>query len=171
MLGVRFTTARHTAERAVDLAAEQIARSLGPCRSATAPLAGGDVPDFDVFLRDARSAADAAIPGPARERVARTYGARQRAVLDLLRTSPGDRAPLGAACAVTLGEVRHAAREEMAVRLADALLRRTEAGSAGHPGADAVAAAAGVMAAELGWTAERTAAETDAVRRVYQLPA
>ena len=171
MLGVRFTTARDTAERAVNLAAEQIARPVGPCRSATAPLAGGDVPDFDAFLRDARSAADGAIPGPARERVARTYGARQRAVLDLLRASPGDRAPLGAACAVTLGEVRYAVREEMAVRLADALLRRTEAGSAGHPGADAVTAAAGVMAAELGWTAERTAAETDAVRRVYQLPA
>ena len=170
MLGVRFTTARDTAERAVDLVAGQIARAVGPCRSATAPVAGGDLPDFDAFLRDAVSAADDAIPRATRERVARTYGARQRGVLDLLRASPGDRAPLGAACAVTAGEVRHAVRREMALRLSDALLRRTEAGSAGHPGDDAVAAAARVMAAELGWTAERTAAETDAVRRVYQLP-
>ena len=171
VLGVRFTTARDTAERAVDLVMEQVARPGGPCRSASAPLVGGDVPDFDAFLRDAVSAADDAIPGPARERVARTYGTRQRAVLDLLRASRGDRARLGGACAVTVGEVRFAVREEMAVRLSDALLRRTEAGSAGHPGDDTLAAAAGVMAVELGWTPERTAAEMDAVRRMYQLPA
>ena len=171
VLGVRFTTARDTAERAVDLVMEQLARRGGPCRSASAPVAGGDLPDFGAFLRDAVSAADDLIPGPDRERVACTYGTRQRAVLDLLRASPGDRAPLGAACAVTVGEVRHAVREEMAVRLSDALLRRTEAGSAGHPGDDALSAAAGVMAAELGWTRERTESEMDAVRRVYQLPA
>ncbi len=170
MLGVRFTTARDTAERAVDLVMEQLARPGAPCRSDSTPVAGGDLPDFGAFLRDARSAADEAIPGPDRERVARTYGTRQRAVLDLLRASRGDRTPLGAGCAVTVGEVRHAVREEMAVRLSDALLRRTEAGSAEHPGHDALAAAAGVMAGELGWSPERSAAEMDAVRRVYQLP-
>ena len=171
MLGVRYTTARHTAERAVDFVTEQLARPAGPCRSASAPVAGGDLSDFDAFLREAVAASDGATPASDRERVARTYGTRQRAVLDLLRASPDDRSPLGAACAVTRGEVRHAVREEMAVRLSDAVLRRTEAGSAGHPGDDALAAAAGVMAAELGWTSERTAAEIDAVRRVYQLPA
>ena len=171
MLGVRYTTARDTAERAVDLVTAQLARPAGPCRSGSAPVAGGGLPDFDAFLREAVSAADEVLPAPGRERVARTYGTRQRAVIALLRASPEDRAPLGAACAVTRGEVRHAARAEMAVRLADALLRRTEAGSAGHPGEDALAAAAGVMAGELGWTSERAAAEMDAVRRVYQLPA
>ena len=171
MLGVRFTTARDTAERAVDLVMAQLAGRGARCRSASTPVAGGDLPDFDAFLRDAVSAADDVLPGPDRERLARTYGTRQRAVLDLLRASPGDRAPLGKACAVTAGEVRHAVREEMAVRLADALLRRTEAGSAGHPGDDAVAAAAEVMASELGWTPAMTAAEMDAVRRTYQLPA
>ena len=171
MLGVRFTTARDTAERAVDLAMEQLARAGEPSRSASAPIAGGALPDFDAFVRDAVSAADDILPGSDRERLARTYGARHGAVLDLLRASPGNRAPLGEACLVTAGEVRHAVREEMAVRLTDALLRRTEAGSAGHPGDDAVAAAAGVMAGELGWTPARTAAEMDAVRRTYQLPA
>ncbi len=171
MLGVRYTTARDTAERAIDLVMTLLARRGGPCRSASAPVAGGDLSDFGAFLRGAVSAADDQIPAADRERVARTYGTRQRAVLDLLRASRDDRAPLGAKCAVTRGEVRHAVREEMAVRLSDALLRRTEAGSAGHPGSDALAAAAGVMADELGWTPKRAAAEMDAVRRVYQLPA
>ena len=171
MLGVRFTTARDTAERAVNLVTQQVARSCGRCRSASAPLVGGDLTDYGAFLRDAVLSVDDPVPVPDRERVARAYGTRHQAVLDLLRAAPDDRARLGAACAVTAGEVRYAVREEMAVRLSDALLRRTEAGSAGHPGDDAVAAAAGVMAAELGWTAERTASEVDALRRVYQLPA
>jgi len=57
----------------------------------------------------------------------------------------------------------------MAVRLDDVLRRRTDAGSAGHPGADAAAAAAAVMAGELGWTASRVDEEIAAFDRSYQL--
>ena len=170
VLGVRYTTARETAQRAVDLAVEQLARAANPCRTAVAPLVGGDVADFDAFLRDAKVTRNDAVPARTRERLARTYGTRHRVVLDRLRASAEDRAPLGAACAVTVGEVRHAVREEMAVRLSDVLLRRTEAGSAGYPGDDAVAAAARILAAELGWSPQRTATEVAGLRRTYRLP-
>ena len=170
VLGVRYTTARETAQRAVDLAVEQLARAANPCRTAVAPLVGGDVADFDAFLRDAKASRNDAVPARTRERLARTYGTRHRVVLDRLRAAAEDRAPLGAACAVTVGEVRHAVREEMAVRLSDVLLRRTEAGSAGYPGDDAVAAAARILAAELGWSPQRTATEVAGLRRTYRLP-
>lgn len=170
MLGVRYTTARETAQRAVDLAVGQLARAASPCRTAVAPLVGGDVADFDAFLRDAKAMRNDAVPARTRERLARTYGTRHRVVLDRLRASAEDRAPLGSTCAVTVGEVRHAVREEMAVRLSDALLRRTEAGSAGYPGDDAVAAAARIMAAELGWSPQRTETEVAELRRTYRLP-
>jgi glycerol-3-phosphate dehydrogenase len=58
-------------------------------------------------------------------------------------------------------------RREAAVTLADTLLRRTEAGTAGHPGRAAVDAAAALMAPELGWDAARTAAEVAAFDDVY----
>ena len=170
VLGVRYTTARETAQRAVDLAVEQLARAANPCRTAVAPLVGGDVADFDAFLRDAKATRNDAVPARTRERLARTYGTRHRVVLDRLRASAEDRAPLGAACAVTVGEVRHAVREEMAVRLSDVLLRRTEAGSAGYPGDDAVAAAARILAAELEWSPQRTETEVAGLRRTYRLP-
>ena len=170
VLGVRYTTARETAQRAVDLAVEQLARAANSCRTAVAPLVGGDVADFDAFLRDAKATRNDAVPARTRERLARTYGTRHRVVLDRLRAAAEDRAPLGAACAVTVGEVRHAVREEMAVRLSDVLLRRTEAGSAGYPGDDAVAAAARILAAELGWSPQRTATEVAGLRRTYRLP-
>ena len=79
--------------------------------------------------------------------------------------------PLGAHCEVTALEIAYAAREEMAVTLADALIRRTEAGSAGHPGQDAILKAADVMAEELSWDGGRRTAEIAAVEAFYQLPA
>jgi glycerol-3-phosphate dehydrogenase len=71
---------------------------------------------------------------------------------------------------VTRAEILHAIRHEMTVHLADAVIRRTDAGSAGHPGAEAVQAAASVMAAELGWTDTRVRGEIDAVDRFYRIP-
>ena len=170
VLGVRYTTARDTAERAVDIAVDQLQCTARPCRTAIVPLAGGDMPDVDAFLHDAARAADGSISIETRRRLARTYGTRQQAVLDRLLASEDDRAALGATCAVTAGEIRHAVRNEMAVRLSDALLRRTEAGSAGSPGEDALASAARIMAVELGWTPQRIDAEITAVRRAYQIP-
>jgi glycerol-3-phosphate dehydrogenase len=58
----------------------------------------------------------------------------------------------------------------MALTLADALIRRTEAGSAGHPGDDAINRAAEVMAAELGWDERQRRAEIDEVQAFYELP-
>ena len=78
-------------------------------------------------------------------------------------------APLGAACRVTRAEIAYAVREEMAVHLTDALLRRTEAGTAGHPGDDTVRAAATVMAAELGWTPARITEEIAGMNNIYRI--
>lgn len=170
VLGVRYTTARETAQRAVDLVFTVREQTPPPCRTADTPLAGGDIPDVARFLGDAERSPDAAV-GPAdRRRLARSYGTRYTAVLDHLRAAPSDAAPLGATCPVTRGEVRHAVRQEMAVTLADAVLRRTEAGSAGHPGPDALAAAADVMADDLGWTPEQVASEVASVDDAYAIP-
>ncbi len=53
------------------------------------------------------------------------------------------------------GQARHAVREEMALTLKDAVLRRLELGTAGPPPPAALEAVAGAMARELGWDAGR----------------
>jgi glycerol-3-phosphate dehydrogenase len=53
------------------------------------------------------------------------------------------------------------------VHLSDAVIRRTEAGSAGHPGPDVVSNAARIMAEELGWNADRTREEIADVESFY----
>ena len=58
----------------------------------------------------------------------------------------------------------------MAVHLSDALLRRTEAGSAGQPDETALRTAAETMAQELGWSNERITAEIADTQDIYELP-
>jgi glycerol-3-phosphate dehydrogenase len=88
-------------------------------------------------------------------------------VARITRDAPALSATLSTTCPVTRAGVVHAVRHEMAIHLADALLRRTDAGTAGHPGTDALRAAADVMAEELGWAPSRIADEIAAVDAVY----
>jgi glycerol-3-phosphate dehydrogenase len=96
-----------------------------------------------------------------------TYGSGQGDILRTLNAEPDLVAPLSDECAITRGEIRHAVIDEMAVRLSDAMLRRTEAGSAGHPGRPALESAARIMGELLRWTATNREREIDRVNRYY----
>jgi glycerol-3-phosphate dehydrogenase len=61
----------------------------------------------------------------------------------------------------------HAVRKEMALTLADAVLRRTPLGALGHPGSDAIEAAAAIVGGELGWSDQRRQDEIAAVNAFY----
>jgi glycerol-3-phosphate dehydrogenase len=110
MRGVKFTTARAEAEKAVDLILRRLGRSAPPSRTATTPLAAARPLEGSVAERTLR-----------------------------------------------------AVREEMAVRLSDVVLRRTDLGTAGPPAAADLQAAAAAMASALGWDERKTSTERQAV--------
>jgi glycerol-3-phosphate dehydrogenase len=62
---------------------------------------------------------------------------------------------------------RQAVRDEMALSLADAVLRRLDLGTAGVPAAAELDVVARVMAQELGWEAPRVTQERAALERFY----
>lgn len=165
VLGVRYTTAGATARAA----ASRVWRLLGrrqPAGTATRPLAGGDIPDVAAY-----AAAEAAKTGLDVELIGRlvaAYGSRYASIARLM-AQPDLAAPLSPRCPVTAAEILHAVRQEMALHLDDALLRRTAAGTAGHPGADAVTRAAVLMGSELSWTPDQTAREAAAIDAYYAL--
>jgi glycerol-3-phosphate dehydrogenase len=157
IFSVRYTTARETAQAAVDRVCRRLgvsAKPTPPCRfSATA---------YETVAAHVRDAEARALPGTSsttRARLALTYGSHWPEVARLQFERPELGAPLSAACEVTRAEVLFAAREECARTLSDVLLRRTSAGTAGHPGAAAVDAAVAVLAAELQWSPARCSAE------------
>jgi glycerol-3-phosphate dehydrogenase len=127
-------------------------------------LAGGDIGDFEAFRTSARRAVAAQIGSRTLDAWVRNYGTEFRA-LAALAESPAQAERLGDTDAV-LAEVTHAVREEMALKLEDVILRRTDLGSGSHPGAIAIGRAADAMGAELGWSEARRRAEIGDTERV-----
>jgi glycerol-3-phosphate dehydrogenase len=56
----------------------------------------------------------------------------------------------------------------MAQKLSDVIFRRTDLGTAGHPGDDALAACAEIMGAELGWSRQRIGKELQQVQSEFE---
>jgi glycerol-3-phosphate dehydrogenase len=117
VLGVKLTTARGVAEKAVDLVACRLGGPVAACRTAV------------TELREA-----CALEGPLAERA------------------------------------KIAVRGEMAMTLADAVLRRLDLGTAGRPRPEDLDLVEATLAAELGWDNARRRAEREAVARVYPEP-
>lgn len=171
VFGVRYTTARHTAEQAVDA----VFRAMGhatppPCRTAETPLLGGSMNHVDNFLRAVVLRDVEGISTDTLRRIASTYGTGYDSVLQMARDVPALASPLGRSCDVLGAEILYAARREMALKLGDAIIRRTEAGAAGHPGSDALERAAAIMARALGWDEWRVRNEVAEVEAFYRLP-
>jgi len=169
LVGVRYTTARHSAEHAINVVSRRLDVPATPSATATTPLSGGRIERFDAYVRDAKTEADAILSAVQIERLVFTYGSEWRNVVPKA-TAPALLQPLGARCPVLGAEVLHAVRDEMAMTLNDVLLRRTEAGTRGYPGDDAVDAAVALMTAECGWSAARQERERQDLRRVYEAP-
>ena len=166
IFSVRYTTARHTAEAAVDAVVRRLARTTPAGSTATARVDSARFTTVATLLDEAAATVVSGTDAALRRRLAGTYGSGWREVASLA-SQPGLGLPLGPGCQVTGAEIVHAVQRESAVTLADAVLRRTEAGTAGHPGRAVLEAAAALMAPALGWDDARRAREVAAVDALY----
>lgn len=159
--GGKLTTHREIAQRIVDRTAAILRRAGGRCPTLATPLPGAR----PVAIEDAGGAAQAlaAMPADLREAMAARYGTLAIIPASLIRESPELARPLAAGCPVAAAEVVYAVRYEMAVSAAD-FIRRRVALSWRHPryAGAAAAAAARLMAAELGWDRAREQSEIEA---------
>ena len=158
VVGVKYTTARDVAEKAVDRALALIGKAVVRSRSVETPVFGGDIESFDDFLRSAEGDVSADVL----RHLVYSYGSRYA---ELLR---GDCERVSDASPVLASELRHAVREEMAIDLASVVLRRTELGTAGHPGRGTLEACADIVQSELGWDDDRKASELASLEAFYQ---
>jgi glycerol-3-phosphate dehydrogenase len=168
LLGVRYTTARREARKAIELAIRKIGKKMRSPSTSIEPIFGGDIGCFDDFMRRGLESCPSELKIDAKRALLQNYGSRFPDILRYLKENPRWVETLGASTVIK-AEVVHAVREEMAQKLEDVVLRRTELGTAGHPGRAALAACAGVMAAELAWTQSRTQDEVQQVERFFSL--
>ena len=165
-IAVRYTTARRVAEQAVDVVARKLGRAGRGPADPLAPLAGGRIESFEALLREALEARPVAVQPDVLRDLVHNHGSEYREVLRLGEADPGLLRTIGTS-RVTAAELVHAVRNEMAVRLGDVVLRRTDLGTVSHPGRAALRVCAELMARELGWDAERVERELYAVEEVF----
>jgi glycerol-3-phosphate dehydrogenase len=161
LIGIRYTTARGDAGRALDLLLEQMPGApRRPPGTDRRPLAGGDFESFDALRTSARNARPPAVGDATLEGLLRNHGSGYQAVLGQARAEAAEAERIDGTATI-MAEVAHAVRREMAVRLEDVVLRRTDLGSGSHPGASVLRKVATRMGALLGWRGERVALEID----------
>ncbi len=171
VLGVKYTTARDVSKKAIDHVFRKLEYSPTASVSTRRPLAGGDIEHFDSFAADSRRLKPASMPEEVFDHLLRSHGTDYVRVLALIDTEkkPELAGGLKEGCPVIPAQVLQAVREEMAVKLTDAVMRRTELGSTGYPGEQALRICAGIMAGELGWDPQRTDREMEETRALFRV--
>jgi glycerol-3-phosphate dehydrogenase len=169
VIGVKYTTARAVGARAAAAAARRLGRATRTTDTRDAILPGAGISDHEALTIETARAVGLELAPPIIRHLNAIYGDRSAAIVRLMAERSDWRMPLVPGRPMVGAEVIHAIRHEMAGTLADVVIRRSEQGAAGHPGAELVKAMAAVAGEELGWDAARRGEEIAAVARFYDI--
>jgi glycerol-3-phosphate dehydrogenase len=161
VIGIRYTTARGDAGKALDMLLTQLPNAPANRQSAHEPLAGGNIADFADFARSAESKRNGISPASFAA-LLRNHGTEYVKVLDQA-PRPIDRACVDGTDTL-LAEVDFSVREEQANTLEDVVMRRTNMGSGSHPGERAIESCAARMQDLSAWSDERRRKELEMTR-------
>jgi glycerol-3-phosphate dehydrogenase len=164
LVGIRFTTARADAARALDLLLQQYPHPPQGAATDRLPLPGGNIDDFAAFEAHAQSHRPAMLAPATLTGLLHNHGSRYMDVIGAMQDDE-ERAGLVPGTNTALAEIDFAIEHEMAVRLEDVVLRRTDIAGGGHPGNDAIEIAAATMARRLDWSKRRLDEELAATYR------
>jgi glycerol-3-phosphate dehydrogenase len=132
-----------------------------------AMLPGAGIADHEALTIETARAVGLELAPPIIRHIIGVYGDRCAAIVRIMAERSDWRMPLVPGRTAVGAEVIHAIRAEMACTLADIVVRRSELGAMGHPGADMVSAMAAIAAEELGWDADRRSREIAAIDAFY----
>jgi glycerol-3-phosphate dehydrogenase len=163
VVGTKFTTARRTAEVAIDAVQHELGRGRSRSVTAARPLPYADIADVEGRLVETLREIGASLDADILAHLESWYGTEASAVVRCAADC-GGLGRLSPDLPVIDGEIAYAATKACALTLDDVVRRRTPLGSAGDPGRAALERAADIMAATLGWSEERRSAELDGVR-------
>ncbi|MEZ4659950.1 MAG: glycerol-3-phosphate dehydrogenase C-terminal domain-containing protein [Caldilineaceae bacterium] len=166
LIGVRFTTARGMAEKAVDMVHGKLGKTISRVMTEYTPVCGGDFEIFDDLVRAAATELPSTVSARVATSLAHNHGSHYRDILNYAAEDPTLVQCVNGAT-VLKAEVVHAVRHEMAEKLSDIVFRRTDLGTGSHPGAEALEVCASLMAAEKGWSRERTVRELAEVEAAF----
>jgi glycerol-3-phosphate dehydrogenase len=167
VVSVKYTTARHVAQAAVDLAVQKLRRRSSECRTHVVPIYGGQIEQFDDFMIQTLESRPPELAPAVMKHLLYNYGSDYLQVLRHLEEEPEWCQTISPGSSVLRAEVIHAIRHEMAQKLIDVVQRRTDLGAAGLPDEASLHACADLMGPELGWDQARKERELEEVRMQY----
>jgi len=167
LTGVRATTARGMAEKAISLVLKKLDKPKSPCKTAVTPIFGGQIEHFKDFADQAIQQRPLNLTSEVIRALVHNYGSEYQQVLKYIDKDPTLNQTVGDSTVLS-AEIVHAVREEMAQALADVVLRRTDLGTGGNPGEKALKICALLMAKELGWDQSQIQNEIDGLRTFFQ---
>jgi glycerol-3-phosphate dehydrogenase len=163
VIGVKYTTARYVAERVVDHVFKVWGQRPVPSPSASTPLPGGATERLADFLQAEIRRRPCGLGEDTVRHLVSNYGTAYAEVLPYVPVhSTGE-----AWQAVRTAEVLYGIEHEMAQKFTDIVFRRTDLGTAGHPGSASLWHCAKVMGAKLGWEQTRLQQEFDEVTALF----
>jgi len=168
VIGVKYTTARLVGARAAEAAIRRLGKPALHARRRTHEiLPGAGIADHEALTIETARAVGLEIAPPIIRHLNAIYGDRSAAIVRIMAERTDWRMPLVPGRLTIGAEVIHAVRHEMALTLADIVIRRMELGAMGHPGADIVEACGRIAADELEWDAGRRNQEIAAIQAFY----
>jgi glycerol-3-phosphate dehydrogenase len=167
LAGVKYTTARDVAEKVVTLVLKKLGKSAGHSPTRSSFISGGDIHRFEPYLNQVMMSDAYRLSGRMLHHLVRNYGSDYPDILKIIEENRDWAEPVNGSLEVLKAEIVHAVRCEMAHKLSDAVLRRTDLGSGKHPGRKALEECARIMAGELKWDEERVQSEIRDTEMLY----
>jgi len=168
LIGIRYTTARGDAGKALDLLLQQWSGRPRSAATARTALVGGEIEDFTALRTAAQQRRPATITARSLDALLRNHGTEYHMLVDRAGAADSAARRLGRSDTIA-AEVMYAVEREMAVRLEDVVLRRTDLGSGAHPGRGALEHACTLMQQLLGWSLQRCTEELAATEQTLRL--
>jgi len=148
VIGVKYTTCRLLAQKVIDRVFAKMERKSPASATHRTRLVGGEIDLWNRFVAEQEDRWAVKVPAAAVRHLCHCYGTRIGEVLALLEERPDAARLIPGSDEVIAAQVIHATRRECAMKLADVVMRRTDLGSRGHPGRQALEYCARLMGGE-----------------------
>jgi len=126
VIGVKWTTARLVAEKVLDLVRKKLRKKMIDLRNRDVVISGGDFRNLSALMQSGMEALPAELPDYCKIHILRTFGSEYTKILQYMRDEPAFSRPLTDDSPVTRAQIIHAVQAEMACRLSDIVMRRTD---------------------------------------------
>jgi glycerol-3-phosphate dehydrogenase len=167
VVGVKYTTARHLAQKTIDLVFKKLGKTSPKCLTASKSLYGGEIENFAEFLNSETHKNSNILEGKVCYDLIHCYGTSYAKVIENLYKKRNKNDRFIDRPQILEAQIQHAVRKEMALKLSDVVFRRTGLGSEANASDKMFSLAANVMAKELAWNDNKVAAEIDDVKAKY----